>query len=488
MREPNIPRTLLMAVFSILLPWASTNSWAGHVTDLASAGDVGDLYDFNLKVEYTRSLKRAAIKREATGRVEYRDGIHVVKDLRFTQIRHILSLRAEAAIWRDLQFHITLPLILGDERTWDFAQNDGDPCGSPDDPQNYKCVNKNNSTIAKDKLLPQSIIDAMSTDQIHVAGPEDKQNLFYLPQRSGLDQLYLGLTWAPMNQLRDPTKPTWILGFEARIAVGEPMAFNPYFDATKGESPENPRGNTSVGRGLHQFHFFTTISKRFSNLDPWFTLYYLLPVAKDDSLYKKTIFPLSGQERSSPQHQGGMELGVEVVPYEELKTQHKFTIELLTRLDAVFEGRGYTEIWELFANNPMLQGPCQPTPQTTSQQKWNNGTYCTSPSGSIPYPGITSIENYMIFTGSLAFNLDFTKYFRGRLGLSLAHELEHFITFGDAGKDLNHDGELNYDPAKGDPEGEINPLYRPYIDMAGRRFRVEQTTVFNFFFSLMGRF
>ncbi len=34
----------------------------------------------------------------------------------------------------------------------------------------------------------------------------------------------------------------------------------------------------------------------------------------------------------------------------------------------------------------------------------------------------------------------------------------------------------------------MNPLYRPLIDSVGRRFRVADTTVFDFFISATGQF
>ena len=35
-----------------------------------------------------------------------------------------------------------------------------------------------------------------------------------------------GFVWAPMNQRRDDTKPTWVLGVELRMAVGKIARFD----------------------------------------------------------------------------------------------------------------------------------------------------------------------------------------------------------------------------------------------------------------------
>jgi hypothetical protein len=62
--------------------------------------------------------------------------------------------------------------------------------------------------------------------------------------RSGLDQLWISLSWAPMNQARDDTKPTWILTAEFRPSIGKLMKFNSM-------SPTSEAGvSTGVNRPL----------------------------------------------------------------------------------------------------------------------------------------------------------------------------------------------------------------------------------------------
>lgn len=470
-------RSALALLFCVIVVGAPVTVRAGHETDVASAFDSDDPYDFNLQVGYSRSLKRGALKRELAG--TYTDQVHTVKDLRYSHVRHTLSIRAEAAIYRDLMLHLEFPIVIADTRELGFAQNDGDSCGSPPE---KNCVTTRNSTLIRDRFLPASLVSQMSPTQVQIAGDTREPGMFYLPKRSGIDQMYLGLTWAPINQRRDPTKPTWALGFEARIGIGDDMEYNPYFDPTKDESALNPKGNTSVGQGIHQYHWWTSISKRYKYLDPWMTFFYMLPDAKDDSLYEKTTFELSGQERSGPQQRGGVEAGVEIIPWEQPEQNNKFSIELRGKLEGVFEGRGYSEMWEIFANNPILAGPCRPSPSSGLAGSWDNGTYCQNPAGTIPYPGITNIENYAAFKAALAFNLDFSSYFRARLGVAFGHEQQHYITFGDAGRDIDNQKGITYTNEK-----EVNPMYRPFMDQVGRRWRVGETTVFDVFASVEGR-
>lgn len=499
MRETRAPLLLLA---SGLLVLGASPAWAGHVTEVTSAFDEGNPYDFNVSVGYSRRLKRGAIKREGAGKGGYQDRVHIFKDLRYSHVRHQLSVRAEAAIFRDLQLHVEFPIVLSDTRAIDFALDGGDECIYPGSSLPPTCVNKRNSSLVNDGFLPASMVQQMANTQVQVAGTGggalapgggwSGPAFLDLPRRSGLDQFYLGLTWAPVNQARDDTKPTWILGFEARIAVGAPMEYNLYFDPSKPESALNPKTNSSVGRGIHQLHFFTSLARRYRYIDPWITFFYMYPIAASDSLFEKTRFEASGQERSNPQQRGGAEAGMEIIAWEEPEKRNKFSVELRARLEGVFEGRGYSPVWELFANNPILSGPCRSAPGSTQSVRYNNGTYCTSvttakptpdPGEVILYPGITSIENHAEFYATLAFNLDFTKYFRARAGLSLGHVQQHFITFGDAGRDIGGNKGIDYES-----EEEVNPMYRPLIDQVGRRFRLGETTILDVFVELVGQF
>ncbi|MFH1130628.1 MAG: hypothetical protein V1754_04795 [Pseudomonadota bacterium] len=437
-----------------------------EVTELASSFDEGDPFDFNLKVAYQRAHRWSSIKRELGGAAP--DAIALVKELSFSRAEDILSVRAETAVWRDLQLHIELPIVLSQQRNFSFAQNGGSACGTPPE---TNCVTKNNSTLVRDGLLDGT---KMTDGQIAVADSSGTPGGRLLPQRSGLDQLFAGIAWAPMNQTRDSSKPTWALGFEARIAIGNVMKYD----------PTDPLANTAVGQGLHQFHFWTTVSRRYTYLDPWVNFYYLYPLATSNSLFTTTKFKGSGQKFSGPQHRGGVQVGLEIVPWERPEKNYKVTIELRGQFEGVFDGRGYSSMWELFANNPRLQGPCTPptSKDNTNIIPWANGTYCSSGTDTIPYPGITSIGSHLIIGGTLAVNVALTEFFKGRLGFNLGHEQEHMITVANAGWDRDGSDKIDENTT------ELNPLYRPMIDAPDRRFKVDNTVLFDFFVSVMALF
>ncbi len=84
---------------------------------------------------------------------------------------------------------------------------------------------------------------------------------------------------------------------------------------------------------------------------------------------------------------------------------------------------------------------------------------------------------------------------RARIGLGLATETAHYITFGDAGvaggtKNGPGTSCSNVSPNDVCPldPSQVNPMYRLLTDGAGHRFRVDETTIFDFFVSLQGQY
>lgn len=433
---------------------------AADVTDLASGFEPGDALDARVSLDYRRALYRGAIDREAVGRAAGQTAVQRIKELRFSQTRHVLAPRLEIGVWRDLQLHLELPIVVSDDRSLSFAQNGGAPCG---DPRSTNCVTPENSSLVRDGFLDGG---QMAPNQVAVGNASGPAGGLVLPTRSGIDQIYLGIAWAPLNQRRDPTKPTWVTGFEARLAVGSPMEY----DATT-----DPRANTSVGRGLHELRLHTSVSRRFRWIEPWFSAYYMVPIAAKDSLFAKTEFPRSGQQRATPQQSAGGEIGAAVVAWERPAQHYAVTIEGSAALQATFEGRGYSPMWEVFANSPRLARTCHPAPGGAGGlTPWDNGTYCATDTDLLPYPGITSIENHLGVTGTLAVRAQVTRWAQLRLGLALGHEQSHAITFASVGRGSDPNQEIQIsDPFQ------VNPSFQPLIDTVGRRFRVSEVTTFD---------
>jgi hypothetical protein len=490
---------------------------AAEDTELASAFDKDDPFDLNIRVGYLREARRAAIKREfqmcdavdALGHcLPNRGHIGVVKDLRYHQLRNILDLRGEVSIWKDLQIHVEAPLVLGDHRELSFDHKTDGPCitgrqvrpGGDTSDDKATCVDATNSTTVHDGLLRGVAPDGSNYDRETIASENIDQNLgqgLHLPVRSGLDQLYVGIDWGVVNQERDDTKPTWVVGFEWRIPVDAIMQYN----------PNDPEANTNVGRHVDELVWSTSISKRWKYVEPFMKFWYLLPRAQSDSRF---FDYRGGQDKVAPQQQAGTEAGFELIPWQVPEEKQKLSIEVGGAVRAHFEGRGYSEMWELFSKNPALDGPCRPYGSDASlDQVWR---HCDKdqddptspdfdgdgrPDGLIRHPGITQIENYLSPGLHGAVRVQMGEWVKFRIGVGMEWDQKHIITFTDGGQDVNGNGRIDqrtgppeknpvtHEITRADPRLEVNPIYRPLIDQTGRRYRAEDTFVFNFFASGM---
>jgi hypothetical protein len=256
------------------------------------------------------------------------------------------------------------------------------------------------------------------------------------------------------------------------------------------------------------------VSHRFRYVEPFVRFWYMLPIAAKDSLFKDHG---GGMDNVRPQQHAGNDFGLEIIPWNP-DADRKIGIQLSGHVSAAFEGRGYSEMWEVFRRNPSLAGPCRPArwayraddPETDLDENpigapattWDHCDEEVDPDvdndlgsieddGLLHHPGVTDMENYAIFGGDVAFNVRLSQYARFTLGAGLANETAHFITFTDAGDDRRGTNPTSLDPRKDLPNGlvdpddseEVHPLHRPVIDQVGRRYRADETTIFTVFVS-----
>lgn len=431
---------------------------AAEITDVASAFDEDNPFDFRFRVTYDHFEKRGQIKRELEGLSPTQQSIALLKDLTYAEHRDTLSLRAEVGLFQDLMFHIELPVWLDESEEYGFDQSAGSGCRFPPDSM-PNCVNAGNSSTVADGIVP-----AMGYDAQHDGAALMGSMLFRGVRRgavggSGLDAfdtLNFGLTWAPVNQKRDDTKPTWVLAFEPQISIGNIKAFD----------RARPNANHAVSEGIHRLYARTAISHRWRWVDPYMGFWYMYPIARSDSLFRD--YGPSQKVKNSMQ-QGGTVFGVELVPFERPRDGHKIWIDVRGRLDGHFAGRGYSEAWELIASSPALA--CDMT-----QAMYNpacNTAATTNPYQGQPYTGITTIENYASLGADIAMGVQVGQHARFRTSFEYTHDQSHFITGEDIGVPTTASGRV-MNP------NEFNPAYRPVVDQVGRRYKVDNMDSFNF--------
>jgi hypothetical protein len=465
-------KKLSRAVFPLVLVLVAWPARGAEVTRVVSAMDGSNRFDFNLTASWIHDVKSATVKRELQSGLAPRN-TELIKDLQFAQTRDILNLRADIGILWDVGFHIDLPLVLADQSNLDFDQSEGAGCRFPSSDPNAprpSCVNQDNSTILRDRILPVTTdpatgaITSWGQDAQHnrMFSPDSK-NAFRGPTRKGFEYLGLGLTWAPFNQMRDDTKPTWTLSVDAKLDVFKDRRFD----------PSNPTGNTAVGQGYHQFIASTFVSKRFRWFDPYFGAWYMLPARTNGSPFEK-YGPT--QTSVNPQQQAGAMIGVEQIAWENPRGDQRVTVEARAFIEEHFDGRGRSEIWE-----PLAGSSACSSADTTACRPDVDLHYNLTPNGQpidAPHPGITNIENYGTVGGDLGLNVQVGRFIRFRGLFGLRSDLPHLITDASSGVDVNNDHRI--DPM--DPTVvEANPVYRPIIDQPGRRFRVEGTKIWTLF-------
>jgi hypothetical protein len=427
---------------------------AAEVTRVVSALDDDNAFDFNATISWLRESKSGFIKRESQDA-----GGGLVKDLAFGQTREILNARLDFGILWDVGIHIGVPIVLSDNRHLDFDQSAGSGCTFPGDPNapTPTCVNQQNSTVLSSGILPSDANGwGINSDKSHLGPFTSGARAFQGPTRSGLESLDLGINWAPFNQRRDDTRPTWQLGFEAKLDVFQDMRFD----------PSNPQGNTAVGPGYHQFIWSTAVSKRFRYFDPYFGAWYLLPVRTNGSIYQQA----ENQTAVNPQQRAGAYAGVEQIAWENPRADQRVTVEVRGRAEQHFYGRGASEMWEALAGSSKCAQPG--TPDCRPGIDSNIGDTSAS-----PYPGVTEIQQYASFGGDFGLNIQVGKYVRFRGLFGLAIEEPHYITYAGTGVDRNGDGRV--DSSSGT---EANANYRDALDAPGRRFKVEGTEIWSLFF------
>lgn len=351
----------------------------------------------------------------------------------------------------DFWLTVALPITLTDRRTLSR------PAGQS---------TTDNTTIA-DGFVGADGFDASTAGAI---GSGD--NAFFRGvDRGGLDQLEVGLGWVPMSQRQDSNTPTWTIAIDLLLPVGESAQF----------VRNNPSENTSVGTGTHDLRFRTAVHQRYGAFTPYWQLWWQAPLGnRSDSLFEAPGF---GARNSQKQQVAGLDFGVVagIAP----RRQQRYELELGGSIISHFEGRGYSEMWELLAYAGDAQASA---PLVLDADPTTAGVQAKS------HPGVTYIENYLELQGTAAVHATINDHLalgvRGRLSRST----NHFITFADAGVDLPTCQEGGTGCEGGNNTvvtpntEEVNPAYNSQIDLIGHRYRAESNTGVSLFIEARGTF
>ena len=415
------------------------------VTDVIDAGDEDDPFDAIIRVWYELSIVNGRISREAPCVAGSADaclsGSEVVpkKELEYDRTLHQLIINPRIGIYKDLELSVDIPIVLLDQTKLTLA----DP---------------SNTSVVSDFTNPSS-----PSNLIQIGA----DNPFVGPARAGLGDISFALRYAPLNFQRDETSPTWVLALRYTAPLGEVKTAS----------------NTAVGEGLHALDLSSTISRRaLPWLEPYFSFHGTFRFGGTDTLFVDS----DTQTLSRPGNILGIELGTQIIPWEDKLADARFEMDFGIAADFVFEGREYTPLFDALGNSPCNDDPaCLLT------------TYKRDPS--LSTNGITDVEQYGLFRGWAGLHYQPIKYIQLGAKFSYLRQTPHFITNADPGKDLNGDGVVTADAAfaEGPNKNEYSPIYVEGIDApAGHqdlngqptRFRIQGSDHFQVLFHLTGKF
>lgn len=422
---------------------------AAHITDVADAVDETDPFDAYLEVKFDVTRHSGLLTRENTqppeGDPTDTPRSADVREMSFEHVKFRVKPRLEVGVFRDLSVFAEWPIILWQQQTWSYGEGVDDTKSTLR--RDQACANGDrvgDDGLCGDGTAPAASPPVDGWPETRGSGhtrPEITNGTYGFPAnnynawafdhtasggfvgyRQGFDNPTFGARFSPLNNERDDTMPTITLQTDYTAPFFQFM--NPTTDDI--EDPQNPG---TVADGVHRFHFSIAMSKRFLVLDPYFAVDYGfgLPASGNGSL-----------EGYQPRHVGSFTMGMEIVPYEDLKLHQRFAIDVAGFATYHSEGRDYSEVSDVFRE------------QTYTDQYVRTG-----------------------LKGGIFFRA--MEYFFFEVDGTIAQDSEHLLTIEDFGSDGPDDNiEINLDNPT-----ERNPYYNPAIDTVGRRLKVEQELYLN---------
>jgi hypothetical protein len=432
-------------------------SESAEVTSVVDAFDDDDPFDFHVFAAFEQRWKSAKIRRETSlaqpglstgGFVPATENV-----ASYSQSLSIVNLGVDVGIFKDFGLVFRAPIIVADQREM------GDLAGS--------------------SRNPQRLMDTTGDPIFTVP--------FKSPTRAGIDYMSLGLRLAPLNQQRDRSKPTWMLGLDWRFGVGSSLHA---CDATPGRAapacPDhaNPGINRDPGisRGMWGLEAHTMISRRFGYVEPYTGFAFLAEFPQERGDYGTTN-NLRGSLLNHPPLVGSLTIGMEVIPWEHRENFQRLVGDF--RIQGIYhsEGREYSELFDaLGSTNARTLTSANPATYTDGP---NNSSVADPASTRVYFTGITDQKAYGSFKGQAGLTWQAGEFLKLSSGLSLEYAQSHMITGADpcnpnVDKTLGTSGPCRSVGTTQVVTGVPNPNHRDTIDIPGHRFSVDDSLIIGF--------
>jgi hypothetical protein len=427
---------------------------AAEITSVVDAFDKDDPFDLNLVLGFTQSWKRANVRREnqsmqPNGAVG--GFVPATQDIAtYTSTSSTLLVGADVGLYHDLALILRMPILLS------WSQGLQDLNGS--------------STTAGPALVDPSDPSGRSLFSVP----------FNSPTRSGLDYIAAGLDWAILSQQRDPTKPTWVVGVEGRLAVGEPLhACNASATPSCPDPVTGAPRSSGSSRGMDALLVKTLWSRRFGYVEPYTGFWLQAEFPQDRSDFGKWN-PSTNLERMPP-YVGSVALGLEVVPQEQPEHFERISVDFRVRGTYHSPGRDYSELFDALGSS-----------QAASLRTPNAAAYMAGPPGSsgkptsiadpsseqVYFSGITENQGYASVTGTASATWQAGEYIKFTVGGAFTYAQRHLVTAADpCNPAITTPALAGPCVVDGNVQGVPNPDHRDLIDAPGHRFSIDDTTV-----------
>jgi hypothetical protein len=457
-----------------------------EVTQVVDAFDDDDRFDLHLSLGYQHSWKTGKIRRETSIRQNglstggyTSDALNIAE---YNETTSRLNTRADIGLYRDIALIIRVPIILANDR--ELEGLDG----------------------------------SAEQQSLNIAGFPGEQ-LFRLPfkspTRSGVEYLAVGLDFGVMNQARDITKPSWVIGLEGRFSVAEPMHAcnqnpgplneNAAPQQVKCAEPSDINRNgvadgdlegkggtrdAGVSRGTTALELHTFLSKRIKYIEPYGGFRALFEFQNDSSDFGQT--DLKGSLVNHPPLKGSMILGLNVIPWELRDQFQRVNFDFRFTGTYVSEGRDYSELFDALGSSDAqslrmpLYSDYQANPNPNPSNPNDPPSVANENSQKVYFTGLTDVQQHatLAFTGSFTWQAG--EYVKFNVGGGYTLVQPHFITFDQAcnpdfDNDLSKAGPCRSGAQTGQPRatGIPNPNYRAVINAPGRRFRVDDSNTWD---------
>jgi hypothetical protein len=418
-----------------------TLAFSAEVTHVATAAT--DLWpvEIDLSAGFVGSIETADIAREQfQTNSQGVSNLALVNKLIYRRTTTSVPLRLAAGIWHNLELHVMVPIVIGDDQHWESSTGAtgtiNQPAGICPEGPSSQCASGILPTSSQNSLIPA----------LPVAS-----------NRGGLvvGDIMMGVAWAPLREEDTPSFPTWLLGLD--YTAPNAGAMNP----TTVSYLTNQTG--SIGDGLHHFHPYTALSKRKGPFDPYLSVWMDFAHA-NGSTYNNCSSAYANSNgdqrpncggaapfttattRLQPETQAGMWFGTELVPYESSDGLKRFSFDL--RLIAEFhsDSRSYSQLSDL------LQA-------------------------------LTAQQEYARLGGEIGLVVHASRYFRLTLNASVLHDTDHWLTQETLEAPNASSTSVDVTTHAGQ-----NPNYDFRYDAPGSRFRLQNSLVGSLAFNMMVSF